>query len=272
MKQYPAGTKKFRDHRKNRCVNPHCGKWMELYLEKNCPNCGKRSVERADKRRCDDCHALLVNGDPVCPLCGSKQRTIVELRGVVPENLTAFSHLLHEAQPSVSLKECREKCRTITVESPYRLSFGKKPEQIQPFLQRWKGLGGTAAACLIRETSKRPIVLLRSFNRRREAEHARLLVEAMRKSNRSTLTFGEIACILHSINREEKPVSLCFTSDFDRIDAWVEAWRSLGGTAVRSPAHITIFPDLSGDEASRKAPESSQLFFLDPEPEWRYDT
>ena len=234
MKQYSVKYRSFRDHRETRCINPHCGKWVELYREKTCPNCGRRSIERADKRRCDECRSVLSDGDPVCPLCGSKQRTTVELRGINPENLTAFSHLLREAQPDLSLAECRKQCRGITKEDPYRLPFAGRPEQIRPFIRRWNTLGGEAAACLNRETSRRPVVLLHSYNRRHETEHARLLFEAIQKSDCSRMTFGEAAAVLHRINREEEPFRLCFTSGFDRIEAWTDAWRKLGGTAVRS--------------------------------------
>ncbi len=239
MKQYSVKCRAIRDHGKTRCMNPNCGKWVELYQEKTCPKCGKRTVERSDKKRCDDCRTLLDDGDPVCPLCGSKQRGIVELRSVNPENLTAFSHLLHGAQPGISLADCRKQCRSITTENPYRLSFVRRPEQIQPLIRNWTLLGGTAAACLRRETSRRPIVLLHSYNRQHEIEHARLLFQAIQKSDRSALTFGETAAILHRINKEEKPFRLCFTSGFDRIEAWVASWKKLGGTAVRSLEHRT---------------------------------
>ncbi len=242
MKQYPVKYRRVRDHRKTRCVNPNCGKWVELYREKFCPNCGKRSVERTDKQRCDSCQTRLCDGDPVCPLCGSKQRIIVELRSLSLENLTAFSHLLHEAKPGIPLAECRKQCRSITEENPFRLLLARRPEQIRPFIRNWNGLGGTAVACLPRETSQRPIVLVHSYNRRHEMEHARLLFEAIQKSDHSSLIFPETACILHRINREEKPVRLCFTSGFDQIEAWVDAWRSLGGTAVRSREHLTRVP------------------------------
>lgn len=238
MKQYPVKYRRVRDHRGTRCVNPHCGKQVELYQEKTCPNCGKRSIERFGKMRCDDCNALLLNGDRVCPLCGSKQRTIVELRAISPENLTACVHLLHQARPSMSLAECRKICLCITTENPCRLSFAGKPEQIQPFIRDWNALHGTAVACLTRETSRRPIVLLHSYNRRRDTEHARLLFKATRRSDLASLSFGETVQILHGINGSEKPYRLRFTSDFDQIDAWVAAWRSLGGTAVRSIEHM----------------------------------
>lgn len=65
MKQYSVKNKCFRDHRKTRCINPRCGKWVELYREKNCP-------------------------DAVCPLCGSKQRAIVELCSLRPETWQRF--------------------------------------------------------------------------------------------------------------------------------------------------------------------------------------
>ena len=236
MKPYPVPYKPVRNHRETRCVV--CGRWAPPHQEKTCPGCGKRAVVRADKQRCDACNALLQNGDPACPLCGGKQRTVVELRAVSPEQLTAFAHLLHEGQPSVSLAECRKQCRTITPENPYRLSFARRPEQIRPFLRAWRDLGGTAAACLPRETSRRPVVLLRSYNTLRTREYARLLYEAVQKSDRPSLTFGETVAVLHSVNGSEQPVRLRFTSGFDRIDAWVAAWRSLGGTAVRSPEHL----------------------------------
>ncbi len=240
MKQYPVKYRRVRDHKGTRCVNPHCGKWVELYREKICPKCEKRFVARADKRRCDECWTMLLDGDPVCPLCGSKQRSTVELRGVNPENLTAFSHLLHEARPWLSLTECRKKCRDITKESPYRVSFARRPDQIQDFIRRWNMLGGTAVNCLDRETSQQPVVLLHSYNRQHEMEYARLLFEAVQKSDHPSLSFGETVSILHRINKEEIPVSLCFISGFDTIDAWVDAWRSLGGTAVRSSEHRII--------------------------------
>ena len=239
MKQYPVKYKSIRDHRKARCVNPHCGKWMDLYQEKTCPTCGKRSVERVDKIFCDHCHTRLLTGDWVCPLCGSKQRTTVELRGVNPQNLKAFSRLLQEVQPNTSLAECRKQCRNITEETPYRLSFAGRPEQIQPFVQRWMSLGGVAKACLDRETSLRPFVLVHSYNRLHEFEHARLLFKAIQKSDRSSLSFEETVVILHSLHKEEKPLRLCFLSDFDQMDAWVAAWRNLGGTAVHSREHQT---------------------------------
>jgi RNA polymerase subunit RPABC4/transcription elongation factor Spt4 len=259
MKQYPVKSKRFRNHRETRCVNPHCGKWVELKREKICPKCGKRSVERADKKRCDECGALLRNGDTVCPLCASKQRTIVEMRAISSDNLTAFAHLLHEAQPGMSLAECRKQCQSITEEDPYRLLFAGRPDRIQPFLRNWNSLGGTAAACLERETSRRPIVLLRSYNRWHEKEHARLLFEAVQKSDRPWLTFGETVCILHGINGAEEPVRLCFTSDFDRIEAWVDAWRNLGGTAVRSREHRVIE---KSDDSSRFYPADDFAFFF----------
>jgi hypothetical protein len=215
MKQYSVKNKCFRDHRKTRCINPRCGKWVELYREKNCP-------------------------DAVCPLCGSKQRAIVELCSLRPENLAAFSHLLHEAQPAVSLSECRKQCRGISKDNPYRLQLAGRPERINPLIQKWNLLGGTAVACLARETSRRPIVLLHSYNRRHETEYASLLYEAIQKSDHASLTFGETVEILHRINGEEKPVRLCFVTDFDRIDAWVDAWRKLGGTAVRSGEYRTV--------------------------------
>lgn len=238
MKPYPVKYRQVRNHMETRCVNLHCGKWIGWYREKICPNCGRRSVERADKRRCDDCKALLTDGDMVCPLCGGKQRTVVELRGLRLENLTAFTHLLHDYQPSVSLAECRKRCRGITPENPYRLSFARHPERIRSLIQAWNALDGLAVACLPRETSRRPVVLLRSYNSRRTIEHARLLFEAVQKSDRSRLTFGQTVEILHSINRSEKPIRLRFTSDYDHIEAWVAAWRNLGGTAVRSLEHL----------------------------------
>ena len=237
MKRYAVKYRPVRDHGQTRCVNPHCGKWVELYREKTCPGCGKRFTARADKQRCDECHTMLEDGDAVCPLCGSKQRTVVELRGLSDGNLTAFSHLLHEALPGISLAECRKQCRSITMENPYRLPFDGRPEKIRNFVRRWNALGGTAAACLGRETSRRPVVLLRSYNRLHEAEHARLLFEAVRKSEHPSLTFAETMQILHSINRAENPIRLCFATGFDGISAWVNAWRKLGGTAVRSGEH-----------------------------------
>ena len=119
------------------------------------------------------------------------------------------------------------------------MSFAKRPERIQPFIRDWNKLGGTAVACLARETSQRPVVLLRSYNRQRETEHARLLFEAVKKSDRPSLTFGETVSILHRLHQDKTPVRLCFTSDFDRIEGWVAAWRRLGGTAVRSLEHMT---------------------------------
>ncbi len=236
MKPYASKYRKVRDHRQTRCI--HCGRWIDLLREKTCPKCGKRSLARADKRCCDDCHTRLTDGDFVCPFCGSKQRPIVELRGLKTENLTAFAHLLHDGQPSVSLAECRKRCRSITAENPYRLSFHKKAGRIKPFIQAWNALGGTAVACLPRETSRRPIVLLRSYNTRRDIEHARLLFEAVQKSDRPWLTIGETFQILHSIHQSETPIRIRFTSDFDHIDTWVASWRSLGGTAVRSHEHM----------------------------------
>lgn len=237
MKQYPVRYKQVRDDRKTRCINPHCGKWVEMYQEKTCPECGKHSVVRSGINRCDGCHTLLPEGDAVCPLCGSKQRFIVELRGLDPENLTACVHLLHKAQPALSLAECREQCRSITAENPFRVSFAGKPEQIRPFIRDWNALRGTAAACLGHETSRRPIVLIRSYNRKRTTEHVRLLIDAIRRSDLSSLTFEDTVAILHDIIRTGKPFELRFVSGFDRIDAWVAAWRKLGGTAVRSPQH-----------------------------------
>ena len=238
MKPFPVKYRCVRDHKGTRCVNPHCGKWVELYQEKICPKCGKRSVERADKQRCDDCQALLTNGDRVCPLCGSKQRLIAELRGINPENLTACAHLLHKAQPSMSLAECRKQCRNITAETPYRLSFAGRPEQIRPFIRDWNALQGTAVACLSHETCRRPVVLIRSYNCRNTSGHVNLFSEAIRKSDLAGLSSGEATAILHSINKLKKPFRLCFTSDYAHIDAWVTAWRNLGGTAARSPEHI----------------------------------
>ena len=236
MKTVPIPNGNIPRSAQTRCVV--CGKSVVLYQEKTCPRCGKRSVGRAEKQRCDACHALLLSGDQICPLCGGKQRFLVELRGIKPEHLTAFAHLLHEGQPSVSLTECRRQCRIMTPENPYRLSFRKKTDRIRPFIRAWNALGGTAAACLPRETSRRPVVQIRSYNTLRTKEHARLLFEAVQKTDRSALTFGETMEMLHSIHLSEKPVSLCFTSDFDRIGAWVAAWKSLGGTAVRAPEHM----------------------------------
>lgn len=90
MKPYASKYMKVRDHRQTRCI--HCGRWVDLLREKTCPKCGKRSLARADKRCCDDCHTRLTDGDFVWPFCGSKQRPIVELRGLKTENLTAFAH------------------------------------------------------------------------------------------------------------------------------------------------------------------------------------
>ena len=238
MKPYPVKYRSVRDHGKTRCINPHCGKWTDLYQEKTCPQCGKISVVRADKRRCDDCNTLLIGGDPVCPLCGTKQRFIAELRSIDPENLTACAHLLHQAQPSMSLAECRKQCRSITAENPFRVPFTRKPEQIRPFLREWNALQGTAAACLGYETCRRPIVLIRSSHRRHTVEHVRLLSDAVRKSSCPSMAFGDIIAVLHDILRTGEPYRLRFTEDFDHIDAWVAAWRRLGGTAVRSPEHV----------------------------------
>lgn len=224
---------KFLRSMETRCVV--CGRRTVMYLEKTCPRCGKRSVVRADALRCGSCHAkFLQGGDKVCPLCGGKQRTVVELRGLKPENLTAFAHLLHEGQPTVSLKDCRKQCKTITWENPYRLSMSRKPERIRPFIQAWNALGGTAAACLPRETSRRPVVQIRSYNTLRTREHARLLFEAVQKTDRAPMTLGGTMEMLHSVHQAEKPVALCFQSDFDHIDAWIAEWKKLGGTAVRS--------------------------------------
>ena len=220
-----------------RCVNPSCRKKMEPREEKYCPKCGKWSVENPYKRRCDDCGKLLVSGDRICPLCGSKQRQIVELRRVNPENLTTLTHLLQEVCPRFSLARCREICRGITVENPYRVLFAGRMEQMRPFIQTWNAYGGMAVPCLSRETSQRPVVVLRSYNRRQENAHARLLYEAIRKSDRPTLSFGDTVAMLHGLLKDKKPVSICFTTDFDRIDAWVAEWKKLGGTAVRSSEH-----------------------------------
>ena len=236
MRKSPIKYKPVRDHSKTRCV--HCGKWMELYREKTCPKCGRVSVERANKKFCDDCHAILESGNPVCPFCGSKQRTIVELRSLELKNLTAFAHLLHEGKPSMTIKECREVCRGITQDNPYRLFFKRKVNQIQPFIQAWNALGGTAACCLSRETSRRPIVLLHSYNAQHKMEHARLLYEVIQKSGRSMITETELMRMLYRVNKKEQPTSIRFTSDFNRIEAWVAAWRRLGGTAVRSQEHM----------------------------------
>lgn len=238
MKPYSVKFRHVREFTGARCINPCCGKRVKLNREKICPNCGKRSVESADKERCDDCHALLDSGDYVCPLCGSKQRFIVELRSFSPENLTACAHLLHKGRPSMSLAECRKQCRRITTENPYRLSFFGKPEQIRPFIRDWNALQGTAVACLGRETSRRPVVLIHSYNRQNTSEHARLLLDIARKSDFAALTIEKAIAVLHGINKAEKPFRLRFTSDFDRIEAWVAAWRKLGGTAVRSPEHM----------------------------------
>ena len=238
MKPYPVKYRRISrpDPWESRCVNPCCGYRGEMDREKTCPVCGKRSVGRAGGTRCG-CGAAMEDGDPVCPRCGSKQRTVAELRGLDPENLTAFTHLLHRAQPSVSLAECRETCRRITAENPYRLSFAGHPEKIRPFIRDWNALRGTAAACLDRETSRRPVVMVRTYNRRREAEHLRLLLEAFRKSDFPSPSQEAAAAVLHRLNGAEQPFRLCFTSGFDGIGAWVAAWKSLGGTAVRSPEH-----------------------------------
>ena len=237
MKPYPIKYKHVRVHRKTRCINPRCGKWVELCQEKICPRCGKRSIVRSDKRFCDDCHAWLQTGDPVCPLCGSKQRFVVELRSLKRENLTACAHLLHKALPAMSLEDCRKQCRSITSENPFRVSFAGKPEQIRPFVRDWNELQGTAVPCLGRETSRRPIVLIHSYNRKHTIEHAQLLLDASRKSNDPSLTFEEVITILHDIIRTGKPYSLHFVQDFDQIESWVAAWKRLGGTAVRSMRH-----------------------------------
>ena len=264
MNVKPVKYRKIRGGDKTRCVNPHCGKWVELYQEKFCPRCEKRTVDRADRQRCPNCSTMLQSGDMVCPLCGSKQRTTVELRSVPKENLTACSHLLQEAQPSLSLTESRSLCREIREENPYRVSFASHPEKIHPFLQRWEQLGGKAAACLARETSRRPVVLLRSYNRLRQNEHARLLFEAVQKTDLSSLSFGETVSLLYGINREEKPVRLVFTSGFDQIEAWIAAWRKLGGTAVRSSEHLTA--DRDGRRHSRTG-NDPHLFFRETDPE-----
>ena len=112
MKQYSVKNKCFRDHRKTRCINPRYGKWVELYREKNCP-------------------------DAVCPLCGSKQRAIVELCSLRPENLAAFSHLLHEAQPAVSLSECRKQCKGISKDNPYRLQLAGRRNRMICITESW---------------------------------------------------------------------------------------------------------------------------------------
>ena len=208
MKPYPVRYKCVRNHRKTRCVNPHCGKWVDIPAD-----------------------------NPVCPLCGSKQRLMVELRGLKPENLTACAHLLHQARPDMDLAECRKQCRSITAENPYRLSFAGKPERIRPFVREWNALQGSAAACFEHETGRRPVVLIRSYNRKHTKEHARLLSEAFRKTDLSSMDFGETVAVLHGIIRTGKPYRLQFTSDFDHIDEWIAAWRSLGGTAVRSMEH-----------------------------------
>ena len=236
VKPYPVKFRRIRDHRYIRCFN--CGKHVELYLEKTCPKCGKRSIERPGQTRCGVCNSFYVNGDQVCPLCHGKQRIIAELRGVNPENMTAFAHLLHDAQPSMNLAECKRQCRYITTENPYRISFAKKPGQMKPFLRAWNALQGTAAACLYRETSRRPIVLLHSYDCRRDVEYAHLLFQMIKKTNLAALNFGETVELLHDINNREKPFRLRFTSDFDHIDAWVAAWRKLGGTAARSGEHL----------------------------------
>ena len=237
MKPYPIKYKRVRDCRKTRCINPHCGKWVELYQEKICPRCGKRSIVRSDKEFCDDCHVRLHPGDPVCPLCGSKQRFVVELRSLKQANLTACAHLLHKALPAMSLEECRKQCRSITSENPFRVSFAGKPEQIRPFIREWNELQGTAVPCLNYETSRRPTVLIHSYNRKCTIEHARLLLDASRKSNHPSMTFEEAVTILHDIIRTGKPYSLNFVQDFDQIESWVAVWKSLGGTAVRSMRH-----------------------------------
>lgn len=234
MKPYPVKYRRVREHNGTRCVNPHCGKWVEMHQEKVCPKCGKHFIVRSDKKRCDDCHTMLPAGDPVCPLCGSKQRFIVELRGLKPENMTACAHLLHKAGPSMSLAECRKQCRNITAENPYRLSFAGKPERIRPFIREWSALQGMAAACLDHETSRRPFVLVHSYNRKHTIEHARLLLEASRRSACPLPAFEDAVAVLHDVIRTGKPFSLRFVSDFDHIEAWIAAWRSLGGTAVRS--------------------------------------
>ena len=238
MKPYPVKYRPIkRDYRTIRCFI--CGKWVEMKQEKYCPKCGKRSIGSSGETRCGVCNLLHVNGDLLCPLCHGKQRNIAELRGVNLENMTAFAHLLHDAQPSMSLADCKRKCRTITIENPYRLSFAKKPDQMKPFLQAWNALQGMAAACLYRETSRRPIVLLHSYDCRRDVEYAQLLFDMIKKTELAALNYGETVALLHNdINNWDKPFRLRFTSDFDHIDAWVAAWRKLGGTATRSGEHL----------------------------------
>ena len=80
-------------------------------------------------------------------------------------------------------------------------------------------------------------MLVHSYNRRHEMEHARLLFEAVQKSTLSPMTFGETTAILHSILKTGQPFRLQFTADFDRIEEWVASWKRLGGTAVRSQEH-----------------------------------
>ena len=241
----PYSTKSSRLSRgRMHCINPHCRKWSDLYCEKICPRCGKRSVMPAGRQRCDHCSTMLISRDVVCPLCGSKQRTTVELRGIHPGKLTAFTHLLREAKPGLSLDACRSICRNCTKENPFRISFANCPDRIRPFLQKWHDLGGTAAACLDRETSTRPIVLLRSYNCRHPSEHMKLLFQAVRKTTLGALSHEETARLLHSVNREDLPCRLVFTSGFDEIDAWVAAWRKLGGTAVHSSEHELTIPRL----------------------------
>ena len=240
MRKYPVKYRHVRDWSKTRCINPNCGKWVELYQESYCPHCGKRTAERAGKGRCEDCGTLLQHGDMVCPFCGSKQRTIVEMRSIRMENLTEFAHLLWEAQPELSVSECRSICRNMTEETPYRISLATHPEKIRPLLQRWNQMGGKAAACLPRETSQRPIVLLRSYNYVRQEEYARLLFRMIQQTTFSTFTYGETVALLHRINRDEKQVRLFFTSGYDQIGTWVEAWRKLGGTAVRLARHAAV--------------------------------
>ena len=221
MRKYSVKYRPIRDHRTTRCI--HCGSWMQLQPENYNQNHEKGSV---------------MSRDLVCPFCGSKQRTIVELRSLKSENLTAFAHLLHEGNPSLRIRECRELCRGITADNPYRLHFGRKTGQIQSYIQAWKALGGTAVACLPRETSRRPVVVLHSYNAKHTTEHARLLYEAIQKSDRSKMTKTEVIWMLHCINDAEQPVTIRFTSDFNHIEAWVAAWRKLGGTAVRSQEHM----------------------------------
>lgn len=112
----------------------------------------------------------------MCPFCGTRQTKNLEFRTIHSEKLTEHALLLFHAGKGLPMKECRAICRSITPDTPYRIRIKELTPEARQLQDDWNALGGTAVRCFDDETSRRPYVELRSFDRMKRWQYVHLMM------------------------------------------------------------------------------------------------